>query len=107
MFHELNVSKETVRTSRLFRRGALLRMDGHRSLQQGQVRLCREGRELENTGKRGPGGKGAGTEGLRARGSSGVWHHEGLESQRTKPWGLLMVQHGMRREGVAGLWPRG
>ena len=34
-------------------------------------------------------------DGLRWRGSSGAWHHGGLEHRHTRPWGL--VQHGMRR----------
>ena len=34
-------------------------------------------------------------DGLRGRGSSGVWHHGGLEDRRNRPWGLL--PHSMRR----------
>ena len=38
--------------------------------------------ELESAGKREPGGEGGGMDGLRYRGSSGVWHHGGLEHCR-------------------------
>ena len=36
--------------------------------------------------------------GLRSRGSSGVWHHGGLEHRRARP--LRLVQHSMGN----GLW---
>ena len=36
--------------------------------------------ELENAGKRGPGGEGEKMDGLRGRGSSAVWHRGGLDS---------------------------
>ena len=39
--------------------------------------------ELENAGQRGPKGEGEIMDGLRGRGSSGVWHHDGLEHRRT------------------------
>ena len=38
--------------------------------------------ELENAGKRGPGGEKI-MDGLRGRGSSAIWHHGGLEHRRT------------------------
>ena len=50
-------------------------------------------KELENTRQRGPGARR--TDGLRDSGSSGVWHHGGLEYCHTRPRGL--VRHIMRR----------
>ena len=44
-------------------------------------------------------------DGLRCRGSSGVWHQEGLGPRRTRPWGL--VQYGIQAKEAVDLWPRG
>ena len=52
--------------------------------------------ELENAGQLVPGGGSLKRmDGLRGRGSSGVWHHGGFDYRRTRPWGL--VQHSIRR----------
>ena len=48
--------------------------------------------ELENAGKRGPGGEEKGwMDGLRGRGSSAIWDHGGLEHRRTVTWGLVQL----------------
>ena len=39
--------------------------------------------ELENVGKRGPGGERERVDGLRGRLSSAIWYHGGLEHRRT------------------------
>ena len=70
----------TVHTRRLLWSGALLRMGDHRL-----PKRFMSG-ELENAGKRGPGGKGERRTDCvveRGRGSSAIWDHGRLEHRRT------------------------
>ena len=48
--------------------------------------------ELENAGKRGPGGLGK-TDGLRGKGSSGVWHHGSWSTFTLEPGVWYSKQH--------------
>ena len=59
--------------------GAFLRMGDHREDTQEEGRV---GRAVER-GKAWSGGEGEIMDGRRGRGSSGVWHHGGLEHRRT------------------------
>ena len=52
-------------------------MDDHRLPKRAMLE------ELENAGKRGPGGGGEIMDGLYGRGLSDIWHHGGLEPRHT------------------------
>ena len=58
------------------------------------IQECHVGKAGER-GKTRTRGEGEIMDGLRGRGSLGVWHHGGLEHRRTRLWGL--VQHSMQR----------
>ena len=62
---------------RLLWSGALLRMGDHKL-----PKRVMSG-ELENAGKRGPGGEEETMDGLRGRGSSAIWQRGGLDHHRT------------------------